>query len=120
MNNPFISLEKAIAMTTRYRDNMIGVINPFYADKDVLCISDTFDKEAIQTLINNDQCVSLRLYYGMNADLQIRPIIVGVNSNNEDILPPLSILGTGEITNDIVDDSVKCPPVCPPPSPLNP
>jgi hypothetical protein len=117
MNNPFISLQQAIDMTTRYRENMTGVIDPSYADRGVLCISDTFDKAAIQTLIDKTDCASLRLYYGMNADLQIRPIMVAVNRNNEDILPTLNI---GAVSEDIVDDTIRCPPICPPPSPLNP
>ena len=115
----FISLQKAIDMTTRYRENMNAVIDPVYGSRGVLCICDTFDKAAIETLVNKPDCAAIRLYYGMNEDLQLRPILVAVNSNNEDILPTSSTLGNDVVSDDIVDDASKCPPFCPPPSPLN-
>lgn len=115
----FISLQKAIDMTTRYRENMNAVIDPVYGSRGVLCICDTFDKAAIETLVNKPECAAIRLYYGMNEDLQLRPILVAVNSNNEDILPTSSTLGNDVVSDDIVDDASKCPPFCPPPSPLN-
>ena len=114
----FISLQQAIEMTTRYRQNKASVIDPAYSANDILCICDTFNKAAIETLLAKPDCTAIRLYYGMNADLQLRPILVAVNQNDEDILPP----GTVELTatgNDIVDDTLRCPPYCPPPSPLN-
>ena len=123
MSNPepgFISLQQAIDMTTRYRNNMTAVIDPLYAGRDILCISDTFNKAAVATLVNKAECTAIRLYYGMDENLQVRPILVAVNSNNEDILPVSSTLENDVVGDDIVDDSVKCPPVCPPPSALNP
>lgn len=116
----FISLQQAIDMTTRYRENMVAVIDPAYADKNILCISDTLDKSAIQTLISKTDCAAIRLYYGMNEKLQICPILVAVNINNEDILPTSSTLDYHVVSDDIVDDSLRCPPMCPPPSLLNP
>ena len=59
MSNPepgFISLQQAIDMTTRYRNNMTAVIDPLYAGRDILCISDTFNKAAVATLVNKAEC----------------------------------------------------------------
>jgi len=114
----FISLQEAIEMTTRYRQNKASVIDPAYSGNDILSICDTFNKAAIETLLAKTDCTAIRLYYGMNADLQVRPILVAVNKDNEDMLPP----NTEDITtvgDDIVDDTVRCPPWCPPPSSLN-
>jgi len=114
----FISLQQAIEMTTRYRQNKGTVIDPVYSGNDILSVCDTFNKTAIETLLAKPGCTAIRLYYGMNTDLQVRPILVAVNIDNEDILPPT----TGDITttgDDIVDDTVRCPPWCPPPSSLN-
>ena len=114
----FISLQEAIEMTTRYRQNKAAVIDPVYSGNDILSVCDTFNKAAIETLLAKPECTAIRLYYGMNADLQVRPILVAVNKDDEDVLPP----GTVDITitgNDIVDDTVRCPPWCPPPSSLN-
>ncbi|HMK27305.1 MAG TPA: hypothetical protein VK483_14835 [Chitinophagaceae bacterium] len=114
----FISLQQAIEMTTRYRQNKADVINPVYAGNDILSVCDTFNKAAIETLLAKPDCTAIRLYYGMNANLQVRPMLVAVNQNNEDILPPITANMT--IAGDsIVDDTLRCPPFCPPPSALN-
>ena len=111
----FITLAQAIEMTTRYRQNKEAVISSSFAGQNILSICDTFSKAALEALLAKPNCVAIRLYYGMNTDLQIRPVVVAVDQNDEDILPDDSTL-EGE---DIVDDTIKCPPICPPPSPLN-
>jgi hypothetical protein len=114
----FISLQQAIEMTTRYRQNKGSVIDPVYSGSDILSICDTFNKAAIETLLAKPGCTAIRLYYGMNGELQLRPILVAVNKDDEDMLPPT----TEDITTsgkDIVDDTIRCPPFCPPPSSLN-
>jgi hypothetical protein len=114
----FISLNKAIEMTTRYRQNKNTVIDPAYSGNDVLAICDTINKAALETLLAKPGCTAIRLYYGMNDALQLRPILVAVNQNDEDILP--SGMGTNDMAGtDIVDDTIKCPPICPPASALN-
>jgi hypothetical protein len=122
MNNQssgFISLPKAIEMTTRYRQNKNTILTPEYAAKDVLSICDTFNKAAIETLLQKPGCAALRLYYGMDEKMVVRPIMVAVNEKDEDMLPAISTLESGDGGKDIVDDTIKCPPICPPPSPLN-
>lgn len=122
MNNQstgFISLPKAIEMTTRYRQNKEAVLTPEYAAKGVLSICDTFNKSAVETLLKKTGCAALRLYYGMDENMVIRPILVAVNEKDEDMLPAISTLENGDPGDDIVDDTIKCPPICPPPSPLN-
>lgn len=113
----FISLNQAIEMTSRYRQNKDAVIDPAFSGNDILAICDTINKAAIEALLAKTGCTAIRLYYGMNADLQLRPILVAVNQNDEDILPTTGnndLVGT-----DIVDDTIKCPPICPTPSVLN-
>lgn len=123
MNNAsssgFISLAKAIEMTTLYRKNKEAIIAPSFAGKNILSICDTFNKAAVAALLAKPDCTAIRLYYGMGDDLQIRPILVAVNAKDMDILPDGSTLDSEDIGEDIVDDTVKCPPICPPPSPLN-
>ena len=111
----FISLEKAVEMTKRYRQNREAVTNPTYAGKDILALSGKFDRSVFDILLAKPDCTAIRVYYGMDIDLKINPIVVAVNTNNEDILPTVSIL-EGE---DIGDDIIRCPPICPPASPLN-
>jgi len=119
MNNAsssgFITLAKAVEMTTRYRQNRNGVINPIYSGSDIIPLSDRFSAKVFETLINKPGCAYIRVYYGMDEHLQIRPIVVAVDENDQDILPANANLES----DDIGDDSLRCPPQCPPPSPLN-
>ena len=117
----FIPLQKAIEMTKTYRQNRNEVTNPVYAGKDILALSDRFDRKVFETLLAKPECVYIRLYYGMDQNMQIRPIVVAVDKDNKDILPDLSNLeegGEGE-GDDVGDDTIRCPPICPVPSPLN-
>jgi len=121
MNNAsssgFISLEKAIEMTTRYRENRNAVTNPIYKGQDILPLSDRLNADVFRTLLSKPGCTYIRIYYGMDENLQVRPIIVAVNEKKEDILPSNATLD--DESDDIGDDSLRCPPQCPPPSPLN-
>ena len=111
----FISLAKAKEMTTRYRQNRNSVISPTYAGQDLIPICDKFDRNVFDKLLSKPNCTAIRLYYGMDASLKIHPIVVAVNEKDEDILSGDSNLEA----DDIGDDSLRCPPYCPPPSPLN-
>lgn len=111
----FISLEKAIEMTQRYRQNKNTVIASSHAGKDILANSDKFDRKVFETLLARPNCKAIRVYYGMREDLKICPIVVAVDANDLDILPASSA-AEGD---DIGDDTIRCPPICPPPSPLN-
>lgn len=106
MSNYEISLQQAIDMITRYKANR-PVNFP---------LSEKFDVEAINKLISPEDCKYLRIYYGMKEDMEVHAILVAANATDEDLLPSNE---AAENDNVIVEDSLRCPPVCPPPSPLN-
>lgn len=114
-----ITLGEAVAMTRRFRENRETVLVPDQQQKDLLPLSETFSKDAIQALLNKPDCTNLRIYYGMDEELKLHTIIVASDGNNNDILPTES---DDEATEDdsIVDRGLRCPPQCPEPSPLNP
>lgn len=114
----FISLEKAVEMTTRYRQNKEAVTNPNYEGKNVFALSDKFDKFIFEKLLAKPGCAGIRIYYGMDIDLKVHPIVVAVNEKDEDILPDSGSVSTLE-DDDMGDDALRCPPWCPPPSSLN-
>ena len=115
--NHFISLQKAVEMTTRYRAEKENVLAPAYKGQNLIAKCETFDRDAFDTLLSNPGCVSIRVYYGMDDNLKVHAIVVGVNAKNEDILPGTqNALDSG---GEIVEESRRCPDDCPPPSPLN-
>ena len=127
MNN-LITLEQAIAMTTLYRAQKDTILADAYKGKNILSISETFDKDAFQAILDQQACASVRIYFGMSEDLIIRNIIVGVDAEGNDLLPDSSdTMKEASITEGseappppIVEEGIICPPICPKPSKLNP
>lgn len=114
--NHAISLERASQMITRYREQKEKMMSPEYSEKNLLPIAESFDRAAFDKVLSQPGCTGLRIYYGMNEDLQLRAIIVGLNEKNEDLLPADPSVTDGTI----IEDGMMCPPVCAPASLLNP
>lgn len=108
--NQEISLQSAIDMTQRFRAN----IPAGFAH------SESFQKSAIEKLLNTSGCTSLRIYYGMKENMDVHAILVAVDSEGNDILPSSNATAKGEDdTPVIIEDGFRCPPLCPTGSPLN-
>jgi hypothetical protein len=116
--NHFISLTTAIEMTTRFRNHRESILKTEYENQNILPFSETFDKTAFDVLLGESGVKGLRIYYGMDENLKIHTIIVGVNENNEDILPSSALAPTEEEEPSIVENGTRCPELCPTPSPL--
>ena len=64
----------------------------------------------------------------MDGEPGVHAIIVGVDAKDQDILPAVAARSTSEPSGEegneeetgIVETGQRCPPDCPPPSPLNP
>lgn len=119
----FIDLQTAIEMTSRYRSEKENILEPQYRQRNILPVCETFSRDTFDTLLNEGQpgqVKKVRIYFSMNRDLQLRAIIVGVDDQDKDILPPsggsLNVGGSGEV---IIENGQLCPPICPPASPLN-
>ncbi len=73
-----------------------------------------FGKEKILEVLKQEECVGMRIYYGINDDKKREVIIVGTKSDENNILP--SNEDNADSGSGIVlDDSVWCPPFCPDP-----
>ncbi len=115
----FISLQRAIDMTTLYRQEKENILAPAYRGQNILARCETLDRDIFDTLLAKPDCTGIRIYYGMDESLKVHAMVVAVNSKNEDILPQdeLSKDNTGDY---IGDETQRCPPDCPPESDLNP
>ena len=114
----FISLKKAIEMTTLYRGQMDTILADDFKGQDVLVKSETFSREQVEKLFANPACQYLRVYYGMDQQRRVHALLVAVDANNEDIITTSLIEGT-ELSQDIIEEGERCPPNCPPSSQLN-
>ena len=106
-------------MTARYRAEKENILADAYKGKDLLSICETFDRAAFDQTLALPDCVKLRVYYGMDTTLKVHAIVVGVNSNDQDILPEAGMSTTQLEEGDVVEEGQLCPPICPPASDLN-
>jgi len=109
--NHFIPLGQAIDMTTKYRKDKEQILDPEIRDEGILPLSETFNRDAFDSLLAQEGCEGIRLYYSMDDKQRLHIIAVGVNSRNEDMIPNNEAI--------IVETAVRCPAQCPPESVLN-
>lgn len=78
--------------------------------------TETYDSDAFVALLNQPDCVKIRLYYGMNEKLEICAIFVGVDSNGNEITIKGQGISSIANTDDeyVIEVSTKCPPACDP------
>ena len=112
--NHFIPLDQAKQMIALYKEQKETILQQEFQGQNILPISETFEVTDFAKLIAEAGCVKLRIYYGMSTDLNVHAIIVGVNAQNEEIIPT-SVINEGE--TGILEDGFRCPPFCPPPPP---
>lgn len=116
----FINLTKAVELTTRYRNYQNALLQASYQDKGVLPTCESFDRAAIEALLAQPGCVGLRIYGGLETDMTLHAVVVAYDENNRDILPSADSEADPEEEDVILENSIRCPPVCPEESPLNP
>ncbi len=114
-----ISLNEAAAMTSRFRANRENILAARYQNLDILPLSETFERSAVDAILARSGCSGLRIYYGMDELLKVHAILVGSDEKNNDILPPHQ--NTLQETEDdyLAELSIRCPPTCPGDGSLN-
>ncbi len=121
-----ITLDKAKELTSNYRKNKKKVLKDEYNNKATLPICETFERDAFDNLLARQGCAAVRFYYGMDEELNVKLIMVGVNEKDEDMLPEQSasdslIMETSVSDGgaQLYDNTIRCPTQCPPDSSLN-
>lgn len=113
-----ISLSEAIAMTSLYRQEREGILMSNYRNQNILPIAEGFGRSAFDSLLAQNGCAGLRIYYGMTEDLKVHAIIVATDANGHDLLASSNQL-TSEEEDVIIERSNRCPEICDSSSPLN-
>lgn len=91
-----ITLAEGAALTKAYRDKNPSAIKARF-----------FGRDKIEQILAQTDCKGLRLYYGYGADGTPELVMVGADSNENDML------------NIVLDVSVPCPHRCSSTNPLN-
>jgi hypothetical protein len=87
-----ISFDNAKVLTKAYRDNNPNQVKGGY-----------FSKKAINSLLDQPDCVGIRIYFGNDVNKVMKIVIVGVNEGEDDLI---------EATNLCLDFSIPCPDRC--------
>ncbi len=108
-----ISLEEAIQLTSRFQANRPADMS----------ICETFEKDSVRTMLQAYGAEKMRIYYGEKEDGSICAVLVAADEAGNDILPGVNRLDNNQTDDEgdeyILENSYKCPPACPPESPLN-
>jgi hypothetical protein len=94
-----ISLADASAMTQNFRNTLTSSAGT---------IAHFFGKAAIEAILAQEDCVGIRIYYGLNATQEKQLIVVGADANEDDLYKGL-----------LAEKSLLCPSCCSSPNPLN-
>ena len=104
-----IEQAEALQLISNYKDQRSVILRDEF-DISILTLSETFQKEDFESLLNQTGCTNIRAYIGMDDRNNLRFIFIGVNSKNQDILE----------NNIIIERGMRCPNNCPPASDINP
>jgi hypothetical protein len=113
-----ISLSAAKGLISNYKKQKENLLTNTLQAANVLPDCETFDRDAFDTLLKQDGCTSVRIYFGMDEKNMVRLVIVGVDANDNDIVPQQT-RSLEDDTSVIIEDGLRCPEMCPPSSPLN-
>lgn len=121
-----ISLDKATELTSRYEQKRNQILKEEFKEKDILPLSETFDRASFDQLLSQDGCVGIRIYFGMDDKQEVSLVVRGVDEKNQDIYPAKST--TRSLKNSSVlgepvfalASGTRCPPYCTPPPPPPP
>lgn len=131
--NHFIPLAKGKKLKKFFKEKKGQLTNPGISKKDILPDSETFDRAAIDRLLALPGCVGIRIYLGLDEEFKVRLILVGVDEQGHDlIIPSTSSASFSTATSatfstttspteeegEVVEEGLRCPPICPPPGGL--
>src|SRR4051812_37352445 len=110
-----IPLQDAVIMNRTFRTMRETILDPIFRNQEILPVCETFSANEVSDLLAQAGCVSLRIYYGMDAENKVHAVLVGVDGEDKDILPDAD----DEAGIGILEMAKRCPIRCPPSSVLN-
>ncbi len=110
-----ISFNQARAMVRHYKRHHKAILQPVQKGKEILPLSEKFNGPAIDTLPAKPACAAIRIYYGMDTTLKVHALLVGVATDNKNILPVFAVAKSAgnNATAIIAPGGMRCPPVWP-------
>ena len=118
-----IAVDKATELTSRYEKNRNKILKEEFKGKDILPLSETFDRASFDQLLSQEGCVGVRIYFGMDEKQEVSLVLRGVDKDGQDIYPANNTTRALKKST-LIEEPVlalafgtRCPPDCPPPPP---
>ncbi|MFM7770628.1 MAG: hypothetical protein ACKO8Q_08730 [Bacteroidota bacterium] len=107
-----VPVRKAKEMIAIYSANKNNILASEYRDSEILATSETFNADDVRLLLSQPDCVGFRVLYGMDSELKVHSILVGVDGNGNDIVIKNLESGVKEEEGYVIEDANRCPPSC--------
>ena len=106
--NHKISLDEAAKLTKNFQRIAMSedINNSEVQHKSI--IAHSFSKDALNVILNQEDCIGVRIYYGLQDNGRPELVLVGINSKGDDITD-----------GEIAQHAITCPPYCPSQNKLN-
>lgn len=81
-----------------------------YQNKNILInpTAECFNGDSIKDILNQEGCVDIRFYFGLNTENELCLVITGVDANGDDLYSGL-----------LAEKGIRCPVYCSSSNPLN-
>jgi hypothetical protein len=110
-----ITKEQARDLIVCYQENRINIENGRFTGQDILPNAETFNADAINAVLQQDGCMGIRFYYGMDNTNKVMLVATGVDREGNDL-----DLAIGQDLNPrLMQTAQRCPFTCPEPSQIN-
>jgi hypothetical protein len=84
--NHNITREDAAAMVSALNTAKENMLATGYKNNDCMVLNETFNKAAIQELLDQENCEAFRVHLGMDANNKLRIILSGVAADGTDVV----------------------------------
>ncbi len=99
MEDHSISLSEAAELTANYRETLTNTAE---------AKAEYFGKDALLALLDQNACVGVRIYYGLDSTGVKKLVLVGVDADGNDLYEGA-----------LMERGIICPPTCSADNPLN-
>ena len=122
MSKQAITSDKLKKLKSDYAQKKNSILKESYQSTDTLPTFEIFDRASLEQILALEGCVGVRMYYGMDENMEVQLVAVGVDENGKDVqssdIKTATVLSEESI---IAFSSVlRCPPYCDPPPPPPP
>lgn len=122
MSKQAITSDKLKKLKSDYAQKKNSILKESYQATDTLPTFEIFDRASLEQILALEGCVGVRMYYGMDENMEVQLVAVGVDENGKDVqssdIKTATVLSEESI---IAFSSVlRCPPYCDPPPPPPP